>query len=113
MLRKIIKSEAYTACTFAVYKGIFKNDQKMLKVVVLYLAEKRCRVQYVDEMLYLSQGYTDWKHTSMGGSRNSVPDSCCLYETHGCGNNLFQVERNILFQEGERYLPVSGISASR
>jgi hypothetical protein len=55
MFRKIIKSEAYTACTFAVYKGtcIFKNDQKMLKVVVFYLAEKRCRGQFVDEMLFI------------------------------------------------------------
>ena len=38
-----------------------------------------------------AQGYTDWKHTSMGGSRNSVPDSCCLYEARGCGTDLFEI----------------------
>ena len=38
-----------------------------------------------------AQGYTDWKHTSMGGARNSVPDSCCLYETPGCGSDLFKI----------------------
>ena len=39
-----------------------------------------------------AQGYTDWKHTSMGGARNSVPDSCCLYESHGCGADLFKID---------------------
>jgi len=34
-------------------------------------------------------GYTDWKHTLMGGARNSVPDSCCLFETPLCGQNVF------------------------
>ena len=38
-----------------------------------------------------AQGYTDWKHTSIGGARNSVPDSCCLYEAHGCGADLFKI----------------------
>jgi len=38
-----------------------------------------------------AQGYTDWKHTSMGGARNSVPDSCCLFESPGCGSDLFAV----------------------
>ena len=38
-----------------------------------------------------AQGYTDWKHTSMGGARNSVPDSCCLHESHGCGVDLFKI----------------------
>jgi len=38
-----------------------------------------------------AQGYTDWKKTSMGGTRNSVPDSCCLFIAPGCGNNLFEV----------------------
>ena len=38
-----------------------------------------------------AQGYTDWKHTSMGGARNSVPDSCCLYESPGCGLDLFKI----------------------
>lgn len=38
-----------------------------------------------------AQGYTDWKHTSMGGARNSVPDSCCLFEAPGCGGDLFAV----------------------
>jgi len=38
-----------------------------------------------------AQGYTDWKHTSIGGARNSVPDSCCLYEAHGCGSDLFKI----------------------
>lgn len=38
-----------------------------------------------------AQGYTDWKHTSMGGARNSVPDSCCLFEAHGCGADLFKI----------------------
>lgn len=38
-----------------------------------------------------AQGYTDWKHTSMGGARNSVPDSCCLFEAPGCGSDLFAV----------------------
>ena len=38
-----------------------------------------------------AQGYTDWKHTSMGGARNSVPDSCCLYEAQGCGNDVFKI----------------------
>ena len=33
----------------------------------------------------------DWKKTTMGGSRNSVPDSCCLFVAPGCGSNLFEV----------------------
>ena len=33
----------------------------------------------------------DWKKTTMGGSRNSVPDSCCLFVSPGCGSNLFEV----------------------
>ena len=37
------------------------------------------------------QGYMDWKKTTMGGSRNSVPDSCCLFVSPGCGSNLFEV----------------------
>ncbi len=36
-------------------------------------------------------GYTDWKHTIMGGAHNSVPDSCCLYETPQCGKNIFAI----------------------
>ncbi|XP_023344482.1 CD63 antigen [Eurytemora carolleeae] len=38
-----------------------------------------------------AQGYMDWKKTTMGGSRNSVPDSCCLFVSPGCGSNLFEV----------------------
>ena len=40
----------------------------------------------------------DWKHTRMGDSGNSVPDSCCLYESPGCGRNLFSMSdlRNIV-----------------
>ena len=37
------------------------------------------------------QGYTDWKHTFMGDSKKSVPDSCCLFEAPGCGQNLFEI----------------------
>jgi len=37
------------------------------------------------------QGYTDWKHTFMGDSKKSVPDSCCLFDTPGCGQNLFEI----------------------
>ena len=36
-------------------------------------------------------GYTDWKHTLLGGGHNSVPDSCCLRESPGCGVNVFGV----------------------
>ena len=37
------------------------------------------------------QGYTDWKHTFMGDSKKSVPDSCCLFEAPGCGQNVFEI----------------------
>ena len=37
------------------------------------------------------QGFTDWKHTFMGDSKKSVPDSCCLFEAPGCGQNLFEI----------------------
>ena len=37
------------------------------------------------------QAYTDWKHTFMGDSKKSVPDSCCLFEAPGCGQNLFEI----------------------
>jgi len=36
-------------------------------------------------------GYNDWKHTLLGGAHNSVPDSCCLNESPGCGANVFGV----------------------
>ena len=36
-------------------------------------------------------GYTDWKHTVLGGAHNSVPDSCCLSETPQCGKNVFMM----------------------
>ncbi len=36
-------------------------------------------------------GYQDWKHTVMGGARNSVPDSCCLQEAPSCGKNIFAI----------------------
>ena len=36
-------------------------------------------------------GYNDWKHTLLGGKLNSVPDSCCLNESPGCGANVFRV----------------------
>ena len=38
-----------------------------------------------------AQGFTDWKHTFMGDSKKSVPDSCCLFEVPGCGQNLFEI----------------------
>jgi len=38
-----------------------------------------------------TQGYMDWKKTAMGSSRNSVPDSCCLFITPGCGSRVFEV----------------------
>ena len=38
-----------------------------------------------------NMGYQDWKHTVLGGSFNSVPDSCCLREATKCGANVFQV----------------------
>ena len=40
---------------------------------------------------FCAQGFTDWKHTYMGDSKKSVPDSCCLFEVHGCGQNLFEI----------------------
>jgi hypothetical protein len=36
-------------------------------------------------------GYIDWKHTALGGAQNSVPDSCCLYETPQCGRNIYAI----------------------
>jgi hypothetical protein len=33
--------------------------------------------------------YADWKHTVIGGARNSVPDSCCIDETPRCGQSVF------------------------
>ena len=36
-------------------------------------------------------GYTDWKHTVLGGAHNSVPDSCCLTETPSCGKGVFGI----------------------
>ena len=38
-----------------------------------------------------TKGFTDWKHTFMGDSKKSVPDSCCLFEAPGCGQNLFEI----------------------
>jgi CD63 antigen len=38
-----------------------------------------------------SQGYIDWKHAVIGSSRNSVPDSCCLNESPGCGQGIFEL----------------------
>ena len=40
---------------------------------------------------FCAQGFTDWKHTYMGDSKKSVPDSCCLFEVPGCGQNVFEI----------------------
>ena len=37
-----------------------------------------------------NNGYQDWKHSVMGMQYNSVPDSCCLRFSIGCGRNIFQ-----------------------
>eukprot|EP00095_Tigriopus_kingsejongensis_P000599 maker-scaffold95_size379157-snap-gene-2.32 protein:Tk00599 transcript:maker-scaffold95_size379157-snap-gene-2.32-mRNA-1 annotation:"cd63 antigen" len=38
-----------------------------------------------------NQGYLNWKQTSMGAARNSVPDSCCLHESAQCGHGIFDL----------------------
>ena len=32
-----------------------------------------------------------WKHTPLGGAQNSVPDTCCLFESPGCGRNIYAI----------------------
>ena len=52
----------------------------------IYLGEFTCCGGYG-----YATGYNDWKHTLLGGAHNSVPDSCCLNESPGCGANVFSV----------------------
>ena len=40
-------------------------------------------IKFNSKNLIQFQGYTDWKHTFMGDSKKSVPDSCCLFDTPG------------------------------
>ena len=35
--------------------------------------------------------YLNWKHASIRGGKKSVPDSCCVEETKGCGQDLLAI----------------------
>ena len=69
-------------------KTIYLNkiDEKSTIYYYIFAGEFTCCGGYG-----YATGYTDWKHTLLGGGHNSVPDSCCLRESPGCGVNVFGV----------------------
>ena len=70
-----------------VYNIYLNNiDKKFTMYYYIFTGEFTCCGGYG-----YATGYNDWKHTLMGGARNSVPDSCCLRESPGCGVNVFGV----------------------
>ena len=45
--------------------------------------------------LNFADGYKIWRNADIGLQSNSVPDSCCLRPSEGCGRNVFREETDL------------------
>jgi len=50
-------------------------------------------------VLSFNEGYKIWRNADIGLQDNSVPDSCCLTPSEGCGRNVFRESEATIYRD--------------